>query len=91
MWAFVVFLALLIPLIAVVLDSQLGRALAARLERREVVGDGPMAERMASLEAEIDRLGRELRSLEERSEFLQRLLEEKPAAGGALPPGESLD
>lgn len=91
MWSFVIFVALLIPLIAVVLDSQLGRALAARLERPSVPADPALADRVAALEAEVERLSGELRSLEEQSEFLQRLLEEKPAPGGALPSGEPRD
>mgnify|MGYP001053435294 CR=1 FL=1 len=91
MWSFVVFIALLIPLIAVVLDSQLGRALAARLERPSAPLDPALSDRVAALEAEVERLSGELRSLAEQSEFLQRLLEEKPAPGGALPSGEPRD
>ncbi len=89
MWGFIIILALLIPLIAVVLDSQLGRALAARLERDRV--GGASDERLAALESEVDRLSREVRRLEEQTEFLHRLLENKPAQGGALTPGEPND
>ena len=89
MWGFIIILALLIPLIAVVLDSQLGRALAARLERDRV--GGASDERLAALESEVDRLSREVRRLEEQTEFLHRLLENKPAQRGALTPGEPND
>ncbi|HEX7120452.1 MAG TPA: hypothetical protein VF212_16790 [Longimicrobiales bacterium] len=82
-------LALLIPLVAVILDSQLGRALAARLERDRV--GGAVADRLAALEGEVDRLTREMRRLEEETEFLHRLLERKPGPGGALPSRESSD
>lgn len=80
-------IALLIPLTAVVLDSQVGRAIAARLE-----GDkdqaGTLPGRVASLEGDVDRLNQLVDRLEEESKFLQRLLEERPAPEELLPPGE---
>jgi len=80
-------IALLIPLTAVVLDSQVGRAIAGRLE-----GDrdqtGTLPGRVASLEADIDRLNQTVQRLEEESTFLQRLIEERPAPEGLLPPGD---
>jgi len=85
----VLLVALMIPLVAVILDSQVGRAIAARLEG----GRGPESlsdRRLASLEGEVDRLSRELQRLDEESAFLHQLLEEKRAPG-ALPPGESDD
>lgn len=87
----VIILALMIPLLAVVLDSQLGRALAARLERpdRSVPsGDEP---RLAALEAELERLSQDVRRLEEETRFMQQLLEARPEGGTALPPGEARD
>ncbi len=83
----VVILALMIPLIAVVLDSQLGRALAGRLERQNLSHDeSRLGSRVAALETEVDRLNRELERAHEESEFVRHLLEGK-AEGGALPPG----
>jgi hypothetical protein len=85
----VLLVALMIPLIAVILDSQVGRAIAARLEggnRPESLSE----RRLAALEGEVDRLGRELQRLDEESAFLHRLLEEKRTPG-TLPPGESPD
>jgi hypothetical protein len=85
----VLLVALLIPLAAVILDSQVGRALAARLERGH--GSDTLADRrLAALEGEVDRLSRELQRLDDESEFLHRLLEEKRAPG-ALPPGDRTD
>ncbi|HSJ26513.1 MAG TPA: hypothetical protein VK929_17670 [Longimicrobiales bacterium] len=84
----VLLVALMIPLVAVVLDSQVGRALAARLEGRE--GDRLSDRRIAALEQEVDRLARELQRLDEESTFLHKLLEEKRAPE-ALPPGERTD
>jgi hypothetical protein len=79
-------IALLIPLTAVVLDSQVGRAIASRLE-----GDkdqaGTLPGRVASLEGDVDRLNQLVQRLEEESQFLQRLLDERPSEE-LLPPGE---
>lgn len=83
----VLLVALLIPLTAVILDSQIGRALAARLEGHRDSG-GSLPTRVAALEGEIDRLSREVARLDEENAFLQRLLEERPTPEGLLPPGE---
>ncbi|MCI0433041.1 MAG: hypothetical protein L0271_05240 [Gemmatimonadetes bacterium] len=83
----VLLVALLIPLTAVVLDSQVGRAIAARLEGSKLPA-GSLPDRVALLEGEVDRLSRELERLNEESAFLQRLLEQKPEAEGLLPPGD---
>jgi hypothetical protein len=84
----VLLVALLIPLVAVILDSQVGRAIAARLEGGR---PDPLAERrLAALESEVERLGRDLARLEEESEFLHRLLEQKRSPD-ALPPGDTPD
>ncbi len=86
-FAFIVILALMIPLIAVILDSQLGRALAGRLERGPV-DESLLAPRVAALEGEVERLTKELEQLQEQSEFMSRLLEGKRVAG-ELPPGDA--
>ncbi len=83
----VLLVALMIPLTAVILDSQVGRALAARLEGGRELG-GAVATRLTALEGEVDRLSREVQRLDEQSTFLQRLLEEKSAPEGLLPPGD---
>ena len=85
---FIIVLALMIPLLAVILDSQLGRALAGRIEQdRRLGGDDAMARRVSQLESEIERLNAELTRLDEETAFLHRLLEGKSAAP-ELPPGE---
>lgn len=86
----IVILVLLIPLLALVLDSQLGRALAARLETR---GLGPaedvLAERVGFLEGEVERLTGDVDRLEEQTEFLHKLLAgRKGGDNPALPSGE---
>jgi len=85
----IVILALMIPLLAVVLDSQLGRAIAGRLERDNRREDPTLlGTRVSALEAEVDRLNHEMERSREESEFLRRLLEDKPEGGAALPPGD---
>ena len=82
-------LVVLIPLMAIVLDSQVGRAPASRLERRGL-GEPQdlMAERMAYLEGEVERLNGEVSRLGEESQFLHKLLTERAEEGAALPPGD---
>lgn len=81
-------LVVLIPLLAIVLDSQVGKALAARLERRALDAPGDItAERIAFLEGEVERLGSEIVRLDEQSEFVHKLLTERQE-GAALPPGD---
>jgi hypothetical protein len=93
MWPYIFILILLIPILAIILDSQVGRALAARLERGRIETPGDLAgERIANLEAEVDRLNAEVARLAEEGDFLHKLLTER--AGGKeedprLPPGES--
>ncbi len=84
----VLLVALMIPLTAVILDSQVGRAIAARLEGNRQLGGEGMPERINALESEVDRLSKEVQRLDEESAFLHRLLESKPKREELLPPGE---
>jgi len=83
MWSLFLIIVLLIPLTAVILDSRLGRALASRIE-----GGTPDNARLAALEAEVDRLSSQLEHLQEQTEFVTRLLEERTgdSESRALPP-----
>lgn len=89
----ILILVVLIPLLAIVLDSQVGRALASRLERRSIEMPGDVgSERLAFLEGEVERLASEVQRLDEESEFLHKLLAERSREPGAsLPPGERPD
>lgn len=88
-WQIFVVLVLLIPILAIVLDSQVGKAIAARLERKSIGGgDGGIQDRLVFLEGEVDRLGKEMGRLEEESQFLQKLLAERPERE-SLPPATS--
>jgi hypothetical protein len=82
--AIVLLVVLMIPVAAVVLDSPVGRALASdRTQGRLGAGRGS---RMAALETEVERLGKEVNRLEEEATFLRQLLTEKPKPP-ELPPG----
>jgi len=82
----VLLVALMIPVVGIVIDSPIGRALARRLEGPEQT---PLAlqdlvKKIDLLEAEVDDLTRAVRNLEEESQFLHRLLEASPRS--TLPP-----
>ena len=89
MLSLILLVVVLIPLMAIILDSQVGRAMASRLERRGLEGPPDLtAERMAFLEGEIERLNTEVSRLDEESQFLHKLLTERRSdPGAALPPG----
>jgi hypothetical protein len=93
MFQLILILVVLIPLLAIVLDSQVGRALASRLERRSIDVPGDItAERIAFLEGEVERLAGEILRLDEESDFLHKLLAERVQdQGAALPPGDRPD
>lgn len=87
LWPIIFILVLLIPILSIVLDSQVGQALAARLERKGLgAPDDASVERVAFLEGEVERLGRDVEQLKEESQFLHRLLTERPGEPEALPP-----
>jgi hypothetical protein len=72
-------IVLIIPVVAILSESPLGRAAARRVEEG---GRGPapppdeLAARVESLEAEVEDLTRQLEALQEEHQFFQRLLEE---------------
>lgn len=75
----VIFVALMIPLTAVVLDSPVVRAW---VDRRHGGGERlptnvqELADKVRVLETELDTVTRQLASLQEEQQFLQRLLED---------------
>jgi hypothetical protein len=83
----VLLFALLIPIIGIVIDSPIGRALARRLEGPEATPPAlaELAKKVELLEAEVDDLVRSVQTLQDESAFLQRLLED-PAQRITLPP-----
>lgn len=82
----IVMVALLIPILAIVLDSPFMQKLAES-RRGAVLRDGDVEElrkRVGVLEGEIDDLGHAMGQLREETQFLQRLLEDNPPP--KLPP-----
>jgi len=82
--------ALLIPILGIVVDSPIGRALARRLEGpQQTPADlTELAKRVELLEAEVDDLARTLQSVQDENAFLQRLLSD-PTSRSTLPPPPS--
>jgi uncharacterized SAM-binding protein YcdF (DUF218 family) len=79
--------ALLIPILGIVVDSPIGRALARRLEGPQATPPDvlALAKRVELLEAEVDDLNRGVQSLQDENAFLQRLLAD-PSSRSTLPP-----
>ncbi len=76
----IVMVILMIPLASIFLDSAVGRALASRVEGRAISGGDMVShERITYLEGEVERLQSQVDRIAEESQFLHRLLTEKPA------------
>lgn len=86
-WAFVILVMLMIPLLAIVIDSDFGRAFARRISRDSQAGDDEMVARVERLEGEVRYLGETLEALREETTFMRSLLENKPEPR-SLPPGD---
>lgn len=84
----IILVVLMIPLLSIVLDSPVGRAIGRRLEGGEAAPPGlaDIAKRVELLEGEVDDLHRALTSVQEENAFLQRLLEDTPSRGSLPPP-----
>ena len=89
MWiiTLILLVALLIPIMGIVVDSPIGRALARRLEGPQTTPPAlaDLAKKVELLEAEVDDLMRSVQGLQDENAFLQRLLED-PSQRGTLPP-----
>ena len=83
----ILLVALMIPIIGILIDSPIGRALARRVEGPQQISPGlaDLAQRVQLLEGEVDDLNRSVQQLQEENQFLQRLLEDS-ATRASLPP-----
>jgi peptidoglycan hydrolase CwlO-like protein len=83
-----VLVALFVPIIAILVDSPIGRALARRLEGPQQIPPAltELAKKVDLLEAEVDDLTRSVQTLQDENAFLQRLLEEPPQRVTLPPP-----
>lgn len=85
-WALVVVaLILLIPLLAIVIDSQIGQALARRIARESPPGE--LEARVDALQGELEYLTQSVEGLLEETVFIRALVEGKERPREALPPG----
>jgi hypothetical protein len=88
----VLLVALLIPIVGILVDSPIGRALARRLEGHPAEPPPALADlqrKVELLETEVEDLTRAVDALREEHEFVQRLLEDSPnrqALRAPLPP-----
>ncbi len=82
--------ALMIPVLSILLDSPVGRALARRVEGPEAPPPplSDLAKRVELLESEVDDLTRTVEGLKDENAFLQRLIEDAPVRP-AIPPRSS--
>ncbi len=83
----ILLVALLIPILGIVIDSPIGRAIARRLEGPQAIPEDleQLAKKVDLLELEVDDLNRTVDQLKEENVFMQRLLED-PDARPTLPP-----
>jgi hypothetical protein len=72
-WVLVAVLALLIPILAILLDSQVGQALADRISGEG--DDDRRQERLDALEGEVRYLAQRVEELREETEFVRSLVE----------------
>lgn len=87
-WALtVVILILLIPLLAIVIDSQIGQALARRIAREPPPGE--LEARIDAMEGELNYLSESVEGLREEAVFIRSLVEGRSEQReGLLPGGE---
>ena len=89
LFGILLFVVLSVLIMAILVDSPIGRAFARRLEGPVEAAPPPLVElakKVQLLEAELDDLHRSVEGLKEENQFMQKLLEE----GGrrqVLPPG----
>ncbi len=86
--ALILLVALLIPIMGIVVDSPIGRAIARRLEGPQATPPAlaDLAKKVDLLEAEVDDLMRSVQGLQDENAFLQRLLEDQPQRSTLPPP-----
>lgn len=89
--AIVLLVALLIPIMAILFDSPIGRALARRVEGPERLPTGvdELVRKLELLENEVEDLTRIVQNLQDDNAFFQRLLEDSTQRPTLPPPGNT--
>ena len=88
--ALILIVALLIPIIGIVVDSPIGRAIARLVEGPQAAPPGlaELAKKVELLEADVDDLTRSVQTLQDENAFLQQLLaDSSPRSTLPPPPG----
>jgi hypothetical protein len=88
--ALILIVALLIPIIGIVVDSPIGRAIARRVEGPQAAPPAlaELAKKVELLEADVDDLTRSVQTLQDENAFLQQLLaDSSPRSTLPPPPG----
>lgn len=91
MWlGLVILVALMIPVVGILVDSPIGRALARRLGGEDQVSPdlAALVRKVDLLEGDVDDLSRSVELLREENQFLQRLIEDQPPHRPSLPPAD---
>ncbi len=87
-WALVLLVVLMIPLLAIVIDSEFGRAFARRISRDSSEVEGELDDRITRLEGEVRYLTESLESVRDETGFLRSLLDEESSTSRTLPPAD---
>ena len=86
-FAFVLVLIIMIPVLAIVIDSPVGQALARRISSGGE-GERDVGSKIEAMEADIRYLTETVESLRQESEFLRSLMEGKSPDTPRLEPGD---
>ena len=86
--ALVLLVVLMIPLLAIVIDSEFGRALARRISSEGSEGAAQLQERISRLEGEVRYLTESLEAIRDETGFLRSLLDEDSGESRDLLPGD---
>ena len=80
-----VFVALMIPIVAILVDSPLGRSVARRMEGGGAGGGDlqNLQRKVELLEGELEELHRSIGGMKDELQFVQRLLEKPKTPGSA--------
>lgn len=84
----ILLVALMIPIVGIIIDSPIGKALAQRLEGPAPVPPSlaDLAREVEVLRGEVEDLQRSVQSLQDENQFLQRLLEDHQGRSSLPPP-----
>jgi len=87
-FAFVLVLIIMIPVLAIVIDSPVGQALARRISSGGD-GDADVSARVEAMEADVKYLNETVETLRQESEFLHSLIEGRSAEAPRLETGDA--